>query len=200
MTSHEQTIRHFSRAVLSCASVLPHIKDGFLARSLEDAVLNCIEAGMRPDAGGRLLFDAASELHRCLEDTGMTQAAPLRALLLAERHVLLLMLHLRSSHQTGRTAHQVPRAEVERTSHQRSENSVSRSILTNGRITDTMKQVLEGIKKTQPARAKEIIEFCGALSERTVKRNLTELVRAGLASKVVENGSVLYSAPSVDSA
>lgn len=198
MNFQDRTTRLLSRAVLSCATVLAHMGDPFLARSLEDAIQQCIEAGMRLDRDTRHVARSVADLHRSLEDVSLIQSAPLRALLLAERHVLLLLLHVRSDAPSKKVVSRAPQPSAA-SGVQKQAAAVARNGRVNGRVTDTMKQVLEGIKKTQPARAKDIIEFCDSLSERTVKRNLTELVRAGYANKSVQNGSVLYSSPAADS-
>ena len=190
MNFDQQTTRLLSRALLSCATVLSHTKDSYLARSLEDAILLCVETGVR----SKDVYDASlstAELQRCLEEVSQSQEMPLKVQLFAERHVLQLLLHIRSRPLHEKTETVVPSVRTRPAVQQRSQ--ADGNSMANGRVTDTMKLVLEGIKKTQPARAKDIIVSCASLSQRTVKRNLSELVRTGLVNKNVRNGSVLYS-------
>lgn len=190
MNVDQQTTRLLSRALLSCATVLSHTKDSYLTRSLEDAILACVESGVR-SKDAQDASRSTAELQRCLEEVSQSQEVPLRVQLFAERHVLQLLLHLRSRPLNDKAEPVTPLARTRPTVPQQSHEDGNG--MANGRVTDTMKLVLEGIKKTQPARAKDVIGVCESLSQRTVKRNLSELVRSGLVNKNARNGAVLYS-------
>jgi hypothetical protein len=54
-------------------------------------------------------------------------------------------------------------------------------------------KILGYVKKNPKARAKDVVDEFSILSERTVKRNLMELVRDGLLGKKSKKRSVFYS-------
>ncbi len=55
-------------------------------------------------------------------------------------------------------------------------------------------KILNFIKKSPHTRTKDIIHEFNALSDRTVKRNLGELLKVGLINRKIENKAVYYSA------
>ena len=61
-----------------------------------------------------------------------------------------------------------------------------------GQINENKKKILDYIKSYPNTRTKDIIYEFNALSGRTVKRNLTDLTRAGLVKKRVDNKAVYY--------
>lgn len=60
------------------------------------------------------------------------------------------------------------------------------------KMTENKKKILEYIKSFPNTRTKEIIHEFNVLSNRTVKRNLTDLLRAGLVKKRIDNKAVYY--------
>ena len=69
-----------------------------------------------------------------------------------------------------------------------------KNILQKRELNPNKEQILNFIKKSPNARTKDIIHEFNALSDRTVKRNLGELLRVGLINKKIENKAVYYSA------
>jgi predicted transcriptional regulator len=61
-------------------------------------------------------------------------------------------------------------------------------------LTITTEKIFDFIKNKPRVRTKEIIDQFSALSERTVKRSLKELIRRGLLKKESENRAMYYSA------
>ncbi len=61
------------------------------------------------------------------------------------------------------------------------------------KLNDSKKRLLEFIKSYPDKRARDLIYEFNTVSSRTIKRNLTELLRAGLLKKRIEDGAVYYS-------
>jgi len=60
------------------------------------------------------------------------------------------------------------------------------------RLASSKKKILDFIKSYPNTRTKDIVYEFNALSGRTVKRNLTDLLRAGLVRKRIDNKAVYY--------
>lgn len=193
MDYQEQTIRLFSRALLHSVSVLNDVSDTYLYRSLQDAIEQCVRVGVQSGGQGQMLADAIGELHRCLQDVGSTGTTSLRPLLLAERHLLLLLLHVRSTPPAQNPKNTGTSTSPETRSAQGNGAPVeTHEGAMNGRLSASAHQIFQGVQETGPVRAKDIIEHCSPMSERTVRRGLRELVSLGLVVKNARNGAVLY--------
>lgn len=62
----------------------------------------------------------------------------------------------------------------------------------NGNLNSSKKKILDFIKSYPNTRTKDIVYEFNALSGRTVKRSLTDLLRAGLVKKRIDNKAVYY--------
>jgi hypothetical protein len=62
----------------------------------------------------------------------------------------------------------------------------------NFSLNESKSKILEFIKNNPDVRTKDIIKEFNSLSDRTVKRNLTELIKEGIISKRTENKAVFY--------
>ena len=62
----------------------------------------------------------------------------------------------------------------------------------NDKLASSKKKILDFIKSFPNTRTKDIVYEFNALSDRTVKRNLTGLLRAGLVKKRIDNKAVYY--------
>ena len=60
------------------------------------------------------------------------------------------------------------------------------------KLASSKKKILDFIKSYPNTRTKDIVYEFNAFSDRTVKRNLTDLLRAGLVKKRVDNKAVYY--------
>ncbi|HXV26578.1 MAG TPA: hypothetical protein VD862_00905 [Candidatus Paceibacterota bacterium] len=177
------TSRLISRVLIYTAQVLTQVRDEHLRRTLHDAVDDMLRASL----DGAALEEPAGILQECLEQCSAAGAAPLGSLLFAERHVLLLRLHLRSA-PAIKAAPTVPAARPA----SRPPGPVSVAPVGNGHLTKTSKRVLARIKELGIGRPRDIIEKCRPLSDRTVKRSLRELVLAGLVRRDTQDGNVIY--------
>lgn len=187
MEANEHTVRLLSKTVLYSVQVLEQVRDAHWYRELQDAIERCIRAAVRTDASRHdELSDVCRELHRCLQDIGLTYQHAIRPLLLAERHVLLLLLHVRGGTVPEKRSHVPAQKPVARISEESGDSP------SNGHISESAQQVLLGIQRTGPVRAKDIIAHCRPFSERTVRRSLKELVDQGLVVKDSSQGGVRY--------
>ena len=195
METNEQTIRLFSRALLHSMTVLVSTRDIYAYRSLQDVIEYCTRVAVQSSCEGRVFVGAIRELHHSLQEVTATQTESLKSLLLAERHVLLLLVHMTSvvaSNQKTVPSSMTPR-DV-RVPKVRNPESV-KIIRTSGKkeqLSASAQQVFIGVQKTEPVRAKDIIKHCSPMSERTVRRSLSELVSAGHVVKDARNGAVHY--------
>jgi hypothetical protein len=62
----------------------------------------------------------------------------------------------------------------------------------NNKLASSKKKILDFIKSYPNTRTKDIVYEFNVLSDRTVKRNLTDLLRAGLVKKRIDNKAVYY--------
>lgn len=63
------------------------------------------------------------------------------------------------------------------------------------KLNDNKEKIINFIKKSPNARAKDIIDEFSVLSKRTIKRNLKELTNKGFLQKKTANRAVYYSVP-----
>lgn len=74
-----------------------------------------------------------------------------------------------------------------------SKKSITENIIKkNPKLNQSKKKILEFIKSSPNIRTKDIISEFNALSDRTVKRNLTDLLRTGLIKKRIDSKAVYY--------
>jgi hypothetical protein len=184
----EQTRRLLARTLVHTGEVLAHLTHPQLARSLQDTLEGLLRSACRDESDVETLADAAQSLRRELEGISVVSGAPLASLLVAERHVLLLQLHLGTSRTQG--AQQAKR---------RASLSVPRIMSTRPKVSanirESMEQVLGYVRTTGPSQARDIISGCApVLSERTVKRRIKDLVRDGKLRKEEADGTLLYRA------
>lgn len=64
----------------------------------------------------------------------------------------------------------------------------------NTKLNQSKRKILDFIRSSPDIRTKDIIHEFNALSDRTVKRNLMELLQTGLVKKRIDNKAVYYSA------
>src|SRR3972149_4444390 len=92
----QQSVRLLSRILIYSAQVLVEVREENLRRMLSEALDDFLRAALDGDGDGGPVHESAGVLSACLEDIGIAGAAPGSPLLLPERHVLLLQLHLQA--------------------------------------------------------------------------------------------------------
>ncbi len=119
--------------------------------------------------------------------------APATPLLHAQRLLLELRLAVLTQAPSVQTTSQQTREGAQAESHTpRSARTRSPAVKVVGGLNQSQEKILRFIEVAEAVRAKEIIEEFSSLSERTVKRNLKELVSQGLLKKRAENKAVFY--------
>lgn len=191
MDTNEKNVRLFSRAVLHSVQVLDAIEDAHLYRTLQDAIEYGIRTAMGGDLSSSKFLDACGDLRQCLEEVGSLQPDVLRAQLLAERHVLLLLIHVGAHIRTPVAKKPVVQGSPKAVTREESTPAKVRPSV-DEHVSESAQQVLTGVQQTGPVRAKDIIAHCSPMSERTVRRSLRELVEIGRVTKDASHGTVRY--------
>jgi hypothetical protein len=186
----EQTIRLLSRILVHGGEVLAHLMHPHLVRTLQDALESLLRAAFTDAADRDALIAAAQQLRVCLEDVSIVSGAPLGSLLLAERHVLLLQLHLGAERaHTPRSGGTVRVAAGTPLPQPKTPARIT------GNAKETMEEVLTFVRTSGPIQARDIIAGCGPhVSPRTVKRRIRDLLAAGHIRREDRDGVLLYRA------
>jgi len=183
---HPRTIRLLARTLWYGARLAPALGDSYLRNEFQERMEDLLATA----AEGQdvlVVFQAGRRLHRILERIHASGNVRLEDLLLAERYVLLLMVHLRSSDRLVAPVSRPPAS-----SRKDDEKAPVVDSVKEIEVSDTAQTVLAAIKKGGSARARDVIRRCAPLSDRTVKRCLKELADVGLVQKENREGAVFY--------
>ena len=199
----EERTKNFINTVIFVSRIFSGLKDKFLARKLYDKLSDFISTYSLPPKDNvaqyyhqlKITTDSLLELLDYLEHSKMVAATPL---LYARRSLFAFKLQLiriqpeqtefldRLKH--GQETTPSPIVEKERQAVSSDAPKVKKEINLSG----NKQKILNYIKRSPDSRTKDIIYEFNILSERTVKRNLQELVRAGLVKKTSKNKAVYY--------
>jgi len=133
--------------------------------------------------------DLALEYIKELEYLKLLQSSPL--LLQTELDLLTIKLETLKKKQSIAIKKAIAR-QIRKESASSVLQSVNKEIIKQESLTPTKKKILEYIKSFPNTRTKDIIFEFSALSDRTVKRNLIDLIRSGLIKKRIDNKAVYY--------
>lgn len=203
----EEGLKNFINSIIFLVKLFTGLKDKFLAQKLYDKIFGFIAGyirlsylkGEREEVvivqhasmshNIRVIelknsIDSLLELLDYLEHSKLVSVTPL---LYARKNLLNFKLNLVKLH------HQPIQQELKR-----KENSpkvfVSRNIRPkNLKESSNKERIFNFIKHSPSSRTKEIIEEFNILSERTVKRNLKELMTEGLVQRMSKDNGVYYS-------
>lgn len=176
----EDRVKNFINTVIFVSRIFSGLKDKFLARKLYDKLSEFISSYVAQSAGDiRVATDSLLELLDYLEHSKMVAATPL---LYARRSLFAFKLQL------IRIQPRQPAAEKERKAVSPDVPKVKKEINLSG----NKQKILNYIKRSPDSRTKDIIYEFSVLSDRTVKRNLKELVSEGLVKKVAKDNAVYY--------
>ena len=175
MPEAEERTKNFINTVIFVSRIFSGLKDKFLARKLYDKLSDFISAYVACVAqskGGdiKVATDSLLELLDYLEHSKMVAATPL---LYARRSLFAFKLQL------IRTQPEQPIVEKER----KAASPAAPKIKPKINLSGNKEKILNYIKHSPDSRTKDIIYEFSVLSERTVKRNLKELVSDGLVKK-----------------
>src|SRR3989344_3909897 len=167
----EDRTKNFINTVIFVSRIFSGLKDKFLARKLYDKLSDFISAYVAQSASGdiKVVTDSLLELLDYLEHSKTTAATPL---LYARRSLFAFKLQL------IRTQPEQPIVEKERAA-----SPAAPKIKKEINLSGNKEKILNYIKHSPDSRTKDIIYEFSVLSERTVKRNLKELVSGGLVKK-----------------
>lgn len=177
----EERTKNFINTVIFVSRIFSGLKDKFLARKLYDKLSDFISAYVAQSAGGdiKVVTDCLLELLDYLEHSKMVAAAPL---LYARRSLFAFKLQLIRIQPEQLTV------EKERQAVSPAVPKIKKEINLSG----NKQKILNYIKRSPDSRTKDIIYEFSVLSERTVKRNLKELVNDGLVKKSSKDKAVFY--------
>ncbi len=181
----EESVKNFINTVIFVARIFPGLKDKFLARKLYDKLSDFIASLMSHNIkqGNPLVaINNLLDLLDYLEHSKTTFPTPL---LYARRNLLALKLQLI---RTAEKPSVIEREKKEKVS------SVIPKIKEETDRSGNKEKIFNYIKRSPNSRTKDIVYEFSILSERTVKRNLKELVDNGLLKRVSKNKAVYYHA------
>lgn len=197
-----EDILKFTNSIILLAKLLTKIEDKFLAQKLHNKISNMVSAYvMQYEASHNIscqsLANSIDNILDYLELLAHNSRSDGTPLLLAQRNLLKFKLHILKQTNLG-ASKAVPAVKVNGTLPLMPEIRTLKPILKNKSMRSVLKsdsskeRIYNFIKKFPDARTKEIIDEFNALSDRTVKRNLRELIDEGFLKKKSENGAVYY--------
>lgn len=185
----EERTKNFINTVIFVSRIFAGLKDKFLARKLYDKLSDFISAYVAQSGGGdiKVAADSLLELLDYLEHSKITAATPL---LYARRNLLAFKLQLIRVQPEPKVVDPVRSREgSQRVS---ASNGVEKERKKETNLSGNKEKILNYIKRSPDSRTKDIVYEFNILSDRTVKRNLKELVSEGLVKKVSKNKAVYY--------
>ena len=196
----EESLKNFTNSIIFLVKLFAGLKDKFLAQKLYDKTSGLIAGYIRlfnqakeeDSMSHNVSFlelknnlDSLLELLEYLEHYKFVSTTPL---LYARRNLLDFKLNLvRLHHQPVQS---IPKPREDKPVVSATKNVRPKSL----RESSNKERIFSFIKRSPNSRTKEIIGEFSILSERTVKRNLKELIGEGLIRKLAKENGVYYSA------
>ena len=178
----EDTTNSFTETLILIANFFPHLKDDFFVKKLRTKMAILMR--------GYIKF-------RSWEDSADVAQYYIAEKLISDTDAILELLevinHLRVIKETTPLLLANQSLLALKLEFVKIKNNLSIN-LQKRELNPNKEKILNFIKKSPNARTKDIIHEFNALSDRTVKRNLGELLRVGLINKKIENKAVYYSA------
>lgn len=188
-------MKNFINTVILVARIFPGLKDKFLARKLYDKLSDFVLV-YSDKTGGNVaqssrggLLASINNLLDVLDYLEHSKTGALTPLLYARRNLLALKLQLIRTAEKPSIIEKEKKEEVSPvfpTPMTRIKKEADRS--------GNKEKIYNYIKRSPNSRTKDIVYEFSILSERTVKRNLKELVGDGLLKRVSKNKAVYYHA------
>ena len=183
----EDRAKNFINTVIFVSRIFSGLKDKFLARKLYDKLSDFVSAYSLPprDNGAQYnpaLLTAINSLLELLDYLEHSKAVAAPPLLYARRNLFSLKL------QTMRAAEKPKVIEREKKEFSPAIPKQKKDISVSG----NKERIYNYIKRSPNSRTKDIIYEFSVLSDRTVKRNLKELVSEGLVRRVAKDKAVYY--------
>lgn len=194
-----ENVQKFTVAVIMLAKIFPGIRDEFFAKIFYRKLCRLVSAYVRfvgePDSPGVAQYrtDCIGALNQCLEMLeyfSHLKMVPPTPLLFADHALLRLRLELTSAvpQKIKKETESAPKKEIAARPQRTKKEKKEMKLNTN------QEGIFNFVKRFPNVRTKDVIEQFSAISQRTVKRNLKELVSSGFLHKRSENKAVFYSA------
>ena len=183
----EDRAKNFINTVIFVSRIFSGLKDKFLARKLYDKLSDFVSAYSLPPGDNvaqynPTLLTSINSLLELLEYLEHSKAVAVPPLLYARRNLFSLKL------QTMRAAEKPKVIEREKKEFSPAIPKQKKDISVSG----NKERIYNYIKRSPNSRTKDIIYEFSVLSDRTVKRNLKELVSEGLVRRVAKDKAVYY--------
>lgn len=177
----EDKTKNFINTVIFVSRIFSGLKDKFLARKLYDKLSDFVSAYVAQSKGGDIK-SATDALIDVLDYLEHSKAASPSPLLYARRSLFAFKLQLTRLPAKP----QAPKEEKKEVSPAAPQPKKEINLAGN------KEKILNYVKRSPNSRTKDIIYEFSVLSERTVKRNLKELVSDGLLKKISKDKAVYY--------
>ncbi|MDP2647821.1 MAG: hypothetical protein Q8P35_01055 [Candidatus Yanofskybacteria bacterium] len=192
----EEYLDFFVSAILSTARLLEGISDIFFSKRLQILLRQLFIRGVglsqvkEDDVAQYIIqqefLQAIREINRLLEDLLYLNLVRRTPLLVARRSLMRLYLSEIRVRVIPKTEPKVSQPPTEQT-------EMPRAPKHSSDLNENQTKILGFIKKFDRVRARDVIDQFSALSQRTVKRSLKELMKSGLIEKEAEARAVFYS-------
>ncbi len=197
----EKSFKNFANSIISLVKLLVGLKDKFLAQKLYNKTVGLIAGyigllnyreGNNSIASHNIkandlknIVDGLLDFLELLEYSKYVSPTPL---LYARKNLLNFKLDL-----VRKFYHKPIQTVFKQNENKPTPVTFRKTLQKNHKGNSNKERIFNFIKHSPNSRTKEIVEEFSALSERTVKRNLKELIQEGLVSKEAKNNAVYYS-------
>jgi len=200
----EETVSKFVSFVIHLSRLIVGTSDDFLVKKLQSNLAKTISlytglagnstqnVAQYTDLKKELLY-ALDSLLDILDYIGHMKAANPLSLRISKFATLRFKLLVVKTVSNLNTEKELPRGRKQPADVLSVRTSARKSSQKRKELNPSQEKIFNYIRNTKDARTKEIIDEFSLLSERTVKRNLKELVGQGLLRKRSENKAVYYS-------
>lgn len=197
---HREHLPQFTSLIVSLARLTALVRDNFLVQKLNQSISSIVEVFLGSSEGdnnvaqyihlGKIKI-TITEVLSVLEYTEHFHLTPVGPLLQVRKAVLSFYAVLLTGREKQKPVKKfLSQKKGEPQFHNQSSSDSSLSV--------NQKKILSFIQAFPNARTKDIVDKFSMLSDRTVKRNLRELISSGLVIKRAENRAVYYSSPAGD--
>ena len=200
----EDTSQNLVDSLLACAEIFLHLKDKFFKEKLSFKLSELLSEYISPNKNSiQDLIKKVTEILELFEYIKYVGVAKNEYFLQAELRLLkfkLLLIRSRGSEVENKKnlsnqifqnkiTTQGPNTPITSSDKKPSHSSNNDNFY---RLNPNKEKILNFIKDSQQVRTKDVIDRFNLISDRTVKRNLAELIRNGLIRKKLENRAVYY--------
>src|SRR3989338_1906263 len=211
----EDTINHFAEAIVLMVGTFPYVEDIFFVKKIRGKVETFVSEYIRllkqeetVNVAQYYMIEKiilrTDEILELFELISYLKAVKkITPLLLANQSLLILKLDftkIKKSLDVDLKKRENSAPTVTPKSSDQNQPSIAnramsrKNIRPSQELNPNKEKILNFIKKSPNTRTKDIIHEFNALSDRTVKRNLGELLKVGLINRKIENKAAYYSA------